>query len=87
VVGAQSKTFMIQGDLRVAGKRQTVRIKVGEVGKVTAREARAKAKALLGSIADGVDPRPKAKPGAGALSNSSDPTLREAWERYRETGG
>ena len=84
VVGARSKTFMIQGDLRVAGKRQTVRIKVGEVGKVTAREARAKAKALLGSIADGIDPRPKAKPGAGALSNSSDPTLREAWERYRD---
>lgn len=84
LVGARSKTFMIQGDLRVAGKRQTIRIKVGEVGKITAREARAKAKALLGSIADGIDPRPKAKPGASVPSNSNDPTLREAWGRYRD---
>jgi integrase len=84
VVGARSKTFMVQGDLRVAGKRQTIRIKVGEVGKVTAREARAKAKAMLGSIAEGIDPRPKAKLASNFPLNSNDPTLREAWERYRD---
>src|ERR1700689_625047 len=58
LVGARSKTFMIQGDLWENGKRRTIRVKVGEVGKIATREARAKAKVLLGSIADGVDPRP-----------------------------
>ena len=59
LVGTRSKTFMIQGDLWENGKRRTIRVKVGEVGKIATREARAKAKVLLGSIADGVDPRPK----------------------------
>jgi len=54
------------------------------VGKVSAGEERATLKALLGSIADGIEPRPKAKVEAKALSNSSDPALREAWERYRD---
>ena len=59
LVGARSKTFMIQGDLWENGKRRTIRVKVGQVGKIATREARAKAKVLLGSISDGVDPRPK----------------------------
>ena len=59
LVDARSKTFMIQGDLWENGKRRTIRVKVGEVGKIATREARAKAKVLLGSISDGVDPRPK----------------------------
>jgi Arm DNA-binding domain len=59
LVSTRSKTFMIQNDLWENGKRRTVRIKVGEVGKIATREARAKAKVLLGSIADGVDPRPR----------------------------
>ena len=59
LVGARSKTFIIQGDLWENGKRRTIRVKVGQVGKIATREARAKAKVLLGSISDGVDPRPK----------------------------
>src|SRR5712691_6364569 len=59
VVGKRRKTFMVQGDLRANGKRESVRIKVGEVGELSTREARAKAKMLLGSITKGVDPRPK----------------------------
>ena len=53
LVGKRSKTFMVQGDLRADGKRQSVRLKVGEAGELNTREARAKAKTLLGSIAKG----------------------------------
>ena len=84
LVGARSKTFMIQGDLWENGKRRTIRVKVGEVGKIATREARAKAKVLLGSISDGVDPRPKPQEPAGPPPNGSDPTLKQAWERYRD---
>jgi hypothetical protein len=62
MVGKRTKTFMVQGDLRQNGKRQSLRLKVGEAGDVKTREARARAKALLGLIGKGVDPRPK---GAG----------------------
>ena len=76
---------MIQGDLWENGKRRTIRVKVGEVGKIATREARAKAKVLLGSIADGVDPRPKPEePAVGPGPNGPDPTLKQAWERYRD---
>ncbi len=59
MVGKTTRTFMAQGDLRANGKRQSIRVKVGEVGKLQTREARAKAKRILGAIHDGVDPRPK----------------------------
>ena len=42
LVGKRSKTFMVQSDLRNNGKRQTIRIKIGEVGKIAAREAEQK---------------------------------------------
>src|SRR5271168_1152478 len=77
LVGARSKTFMIQGDLWENGKRRSIRVKVGQVGKIATREARAKAKLLLGSIADGVDPRPKPEePVVGPTPNGPDPTLK-----------
>ena len=93
MVGKRTKTFMVQGDLRQNGTRQSLRLKVGEVGEVRTREARAKAKALLGLIGKGVDPRPKevgqgeapnlatSRPGA---SPDTDLTLRAAWTRYRD---
>jgi Arm DNA-binding domain len=85
LVGTRSKTFMIQGDLWENGKRRTIRVKIGEVGKIATREARAKAKVLLGSIADGVDPRPKPEePVVGPGPNGPDPPLKQAWERYRD---
>ena len=70
MVGKRTKTFMVQGDLRQNGKRQSLRLKVGEVGEVRTREARAKAKALLGLIGKGVDPRPK-EAGEGEAPNLS----------------
>lgn len=83
LVGKKSKTFMVQGDLRVQGERTSLRLKIGEVGVIQTREARAKAKILLGSIANGVDPRPKPKIPIISESRFAGPTLREAWESYR----
>ena len=78
-------TFMVQGDLRADGKRQSIRVKVGEVGRLQTREARAKAKRILGSIVDGVDPRPKPPTPKAPAGPSTDPTLREAWTAYRDS--
>jgi integrase len=80
-VGQRTKTFMVQGDLRVDGKRQSIRLKIGVAGRMTARKARAVAMEVLGKIARGEDPRerPKAEPEVPL-----EPTLREAWARYRE---
>jgi hypothetical protein len=92
VVGRRTKTFMVQGDLR-AGNRQSIRIKVGEVGELNTREARAKAKTLLGSIAKGIDPRPKKAADCHSVDDggtkagetgANGPTLRAAWARYRD---
>ena len=90
MVGKRTKTFMVQGDLRQNGKRQSLRLKVGEVGEVKSREARAKAKALLGLIGKGVDPRSgEAEPPSSISGNPEgspgiDLTLRAAWTRYRD---
>ena len=85
MVGSRSKTFMLQGDLRQGELRQSIRMKVGHFGKITTREARAKAKALLGQISDGIDPRPKAEPSNTAVVTGRDPTLRLAWLSYRDS--
>lgn len=87
LVGKQSKSFMVAGDLRSGGLRQrTVRMKIDDVGALTCRDARARARVLLGQLADGVDPRPKAElvaSGASQTPAATGPTLQEAWERYR----
>ena len=91
MIGKRTKTFMAQGDLRVNRKRQSVRIKIGELGELKTREARAKAKEVLGLIANGVDPRPKAQSSGEAQEDGirpaspSGPTLRAAWIRYRDS--
>ena len=84
LIGVRTKSFMIQGDLRVAGQRHSIRMKIAEVGELSTREARAKAKSLLGAIADGVDPRAARRAPAGPEIGDV-PTLREAWDRYRES--
>jgi len=69
-------------DPRANGRRNSVRIKIGEVGQIKTREARAKAKAILGSIGRGVltrSQRPsRAKQNGPGLVNSTGPTLRAA---------
>ncbi len=84
LIGKRTKTFMIQSDLRTNGKRRTIRLKVGEFGQISTREARAQAKSLLGSITTGVDPRPEPKDTPPPRPNGDNPTLRDAWERYRD---
>lgn len=88
LVGTRRKTFMVQADLNVGGRRQTIRMKVGDASELTAREARAKAKSVLGEIAGGRDPRKpstrRGRPAAGMAPPPRDasPTLGEAWDRY-----
>lgn len=82
-VGMRAKTFMIQGDLRKGSDRSTVRMKVATAEEMSARDARAKAKGLLASIAAGVDPRPKKEGAPVTLKVGEVPTLRQAWDRYR----
>ncbi len=86
-IGTRTKSFMVQADLWQGDRRQSVTVKVGEAGRLPTREARAKAKILLGTIADGIDPRPKPADARMAVSatNPGDPTLREAWASYRDS--
>jgi integrase len=86
LIGKRTKTFMVQADLRQNAKRQSIRVKIGETGVTTVREARAAAKVLLGQISAGVDPRVKSSPTAAADSDRrSDPSLRAAWQNYRDS--
>src|ERR1700688_4644098 len=86
----------------VSGHRhgRRVRTLTGTFGKTEIAVPRArlntsdgKAKTLLGSIAKGIDPRPKKETddksfdidgGNGGGPTASGPTLRAAWARYRE---
>jgi hypothetical protein len=85
LVGKRTKSFVVAGDLRAEGLRQkTVRMKIGEAGEITCRDARARARTVLGELADGVDPRdPLGEDAESSTPETSGPTLREAWERYR----
>jgi hypothetical protein len=52
--------------------------KISDAGEITAREARGKAKEILGAIAKGIRP--------GETQRRTEPslTLQSAWERYRK---
>lgn len=85
LVGKRRKTFVIQGEHRRNGKRMSVRMKLGLVGEVNTRTARAQAKGILADIARGIDPRPSARIDDSAhVATAADPTLRSAWARYRD---
>jgi len=75
-VGKRSKTFMAEGEFWRDGVRELrAQVKLGEFGEISTREARAKAKDVLGGLARGQRPGDD-KPKRGAI------TLRAAWERY-----
>jgi hypothetical protein len=79
-VGSRAKTYYAQGDLWLGARRRTVKVKIGRVEDISAREARAEAKAQLAAIAKGRPPE-----GAVAAPKADrGPTLREAWARYRD---
>ena len=79
LVGKRSKTFMVQGEFWREGVREfSIRLKIGDCGKLSTRDARIKAKDALAVIAKGVKPGEPLKPQVGEV------TLRQAWERYRD---
>jgi integrase len=94
VIGRKTKTFTVQGDLRTADARRTIRVTVGEAADMTTRDARALAKGYLSEIARGVHPKPEAAtrrtPKAveiearSAVARPGAITLNQAWERYRD---
>jgi integrase len=84
LVGKRRKTLVVQGDIRKDGGRQSVRIKVADAGAMTTREARAEAKEVLGKIAKGVDPRETKTNLPDREQEVVNPTLRQAWTRYRD---
>lgn len=86
VVGRRKKTYTIQADLRVGGKRQTLRVAVGECGDISTREARNIGKGYLSQIAKGVHPKPEtqAKRVEATTLPTDRTTLRSAWVRYRD---
>lgn len=85
LVGKRRKTFVVQGEYRRNGKRMSVRMKLGLVGEISTRAARAQAKGVLADIAKGIDPRPTAQGEDTAhVATAGEPTLRSAWVRYRD---
>lgn len=79
VIGRRTKTFAAQGAFWRDGVREFgARKKIAEVGDMTSREARAKAKDVLAAIAKGQRPGETAPIRKGAV------ILRQAWERYRD---
>jgi integrase len=84
LIGKRTKTFVVQGDIRKGGLRISIRIKVAEVGDLSTRKARAQGKELLAKIAKGIDPREKKRIVREAEQTITHPTLRQAWERYRD---
>lgn len=79
VVGKRTKTFAAQGAFWRDGVREfSTRKKIAEVGEISSREARSKAKDILAAIARGERPGEDRKIKRGAT------TLKSAWERYRD---
>ena len=89
VVGRKTKTFTIQGDLRKSGKRDTIRVAVGEASEISTRDARQIAKGHLSRISRGEHPVPETAAKKAKVRDESTPapggiTLKEAWTRYRD---
>ena len=80
LVGKARKSFLVQGEYWRNGVREfAAQIKVGEFDDLTTREARRKAREVLGSVARGQ------RPGETRTGGRAGPiTLRQAWDRYRD---
>jgi integrase len=86
LIGKRRRTFMVQGDLRQAGKRaSSIKVSVGDASVMSTRDARSIAKAYLGEIGQGRHPKPCAVDEAPvAQTPGRGITLREAWVRYHD---
>src|ERR1700730_6484349 len=79
LIGKHRKSFMAQGEFWRDGVREfAAQVKLGDFGDMTTREARGKAKEVLGSITRGQ------RPGESSRAIKGGITLRQAWERYRD---
>lgn len=76
-VTASSKTYICEYWL--AEKKKSVRFTLGKHGKITAEEARKKARQLLGYSAEGLDANEKKR-----SVKADQTTLNEVWLQYRE---
>lgn len=91
VVGRRTKTYTVQGDIRVDGRRSTIRVSIGDASEISARDARATAKGYLSKIQKGEHPRRQVKtsktdvPGFAVASPKLVVTLGQAWVRYRDS--
>jgi len=75
VCHATTKTYAAQGDVRRNGRHvRTVRVKIDRVDRISLREARNKARAIMSQIQSGVDPTARPK--------ESGITLLEALEEH-----
>lgn len=86
LVGKRRRTFMVQGDIRQAGKRaSSIKVSVGDAAFMSTREARSIAKGYLAEIGQGRHPKPpNGTEPPNELVTSQGITLREAWVRYHD---
>lgn len=78
-VGKRQRTFMARGEFWRDGVREfESSIKIGATDEMTARDARKRAREVIGGIAKGQ------RPGETAKTRVGEVTLRQAWERYKE---
>lgn len=73
VVGKTTRTFTVEVGTRSLGARKCIKRAIGRFGKLSTREARAKARQLIVEI----------QSGSGAGRANGGTTLREAWDLYR----
>lgn len=78
-VGTRQRTFMARGEFWRDGVREfESTTKVSTVEEITARDARKRAREIIGNIAKGQ------RPGETAKTRVGEVTLRQAWERYKD---
>lgn len=80
-VGTRSKAFAVMGEHWKDGKRHAKKVTLGSTDELTTRDARAKAKDVLGKIAKGEYAEEAKK--APDAPPTADVTLGQAWARYR----
>ena len=73
VVGKRAKTYTARAEVQTLGRRRSLRKALGRFGEITTREARSRALRWKVDISNG-----SARPTTGV-------TLRQAWDRYRES--
>ena len=84
LIGKRRRTYMVQGDLKLDGKRgKSVKISVGSAEEMALREARSVAKLYLVELSHGRHPKTPTEQNVESPAGS-EITLRQAWDRYRE---